>query len=115
MAKYLFIYRGNAEDQCPNKSPEEMQAVMAKWGAWFETVGAGMVSGGDALLPTGKIVRGNTVTDGPFIEAKELVGGYSIVQGDSYDAAVAYAKTCPIIEEGGAVEVRELAGFDQEG
>ncbi len=115
MAKYLFIYRGDSNDSCQQHSPEEMQALMAKWGAWFEKVGAGMVSGGDALLPTGKLVRGNTVTDGPFIEAKELVGGYSIVQGDSYDAAVEYAKTCPIIEEGGSVEVRELAGFDQEG
>ncbi len=115
MAKFLFIYRGKSEDSCHEKSPEEMQAIMTTWGAWFEKVGAGMVSGGDALLPTGKLVRGNTVTDGPFIEAKELVGGYSIVQGDSYDKAVEYAKTCPIIEEGGAVEVRELAGFDQEG
>ncbi len=112
MAKFLFVYRMNADQAQQKPSPEEMQSKMAEWGQWFETIGEGMVDGGDGLLPTGRIVgAGGAVTDGPFIEAKDLVGGFSIVQGDSYDQAVAYAKTCPIVAEGGKVEVREMAGY----
>ncbi|MBC8355241.1 MAG: hypothetical protein H8E66_24970 [Planctomycetes bacterium] len=115
MAKFLFVYRNDSERPCEQPSPEEMQTIMAKWGEWFQQVGEGIVNGGDALMPTGKTVRGSTVTDGPLIEAKELVGGFSILQADTYDQAVEYAKTCPIIENGGSVEVRELAGFDEKG
>lgn len=112
MPKFLFVYRNNTDQMSQQPSPEEMQAVMAQWGEWFESVGAGMVDGGDGLLPTGRQISADgVVTDGPFIEAKELVGGFSIVQADTYDGAVAYAQTCPIIAGGGQVEVRELAGF----
>ena len=52
-----------------------------------------------------------SVTDGPFAETKELVGGFSIVQAESFDAAAEYAKSCPVIAEGGTVEVRRMAGF----
>lgn len=114
MSKFLFVYRNDAEAACNQPSPEEMQACMADWGKWFEQVGDAIVNGGDGLMPTGKLVRGDAVTDGPFIEAKELVGGFSIVQADSYDQAVEYAKTCPVNASGGSVEVRELAGFDQQ-
>ena len=114
MAKYLFIYRMSAEQEQKQPSPEEMQAIMGQWGQWFQSVGEGMVDGGDGLLPSGKLVDGNgAVTDGPFIEAKDLVGGFSIVQGDSYDKAVEYAKTCPIVAQGGTVEIRELAGYGE--
>ena len=110
MANFLFVYRNSVELEQQQHSPEEMQAVMAEWGAWFQEVGENLVNGGDALLPTGKIVKSDgAVTDGPFIEAKELVGGFSIIQADNYDKAVEYAKTCPIMAVGGSVEVRELA------
>lgn len=110
MANFLFVYRNSVEVEQQQPTPEEMQAVMAQWGAWFQEVGENLVNGGDALLPTGKIVKSDgAVTDGPFIEAKELVGGFSIIKADSYDRAVEYAKTCPIMAVGGSVEVRELA------
>ena len=111
MAKFLFVYRNNAELAAQKPSPEEMQQAMATWGEWFQKVGAAIVDGGDGLMPTGKIVRTDAVTDGPFIEAKELVGGFSIVQAASYDDAVELAKTCPVTVKGGAVEIRELAGY----
>ena len=113
MAKFLFVYRNSTDldKEMENASPEQMQEVMAKWGQWFQTVGAAIVDGGDGLLPTGKIVKGETVTDGPFIEAKELVGGFSILEAANYDEAVGHAKTCPITAMGGSVEVRELAGY----
>ena len=114
MAKFMFVYRDKADDQ-PEFSPEEMQAQMQKWGVWFTQLGDKLVDGGDALLPTGKVLSGNgTVTDGPFIEAKELVGGFSILQADSLDAAIELARGCPISEHGGTIEVREMAGYSAE-
>ena len=92
MAKFLFVYRNSAEQPSEQPSPEQMQQVMARWGAWFEKLGAAVVDGGDGLMPTGKLVRTKAVTDGPFIEAKELVGGFSIVEASGYDAAVDVAE-----------------------
>ena len=53
----------------------------------------------------------NVVTDGPFVEAKEIVGGFTIVQADSIDGAAEIAKGCPCLLTGGRVEVRPLEGF----
>ena len=111
MANFLFVYRNSAEQECKEPSPEEMQAFMQQWAEWYEKVGDGIVNGGDGLMPTGKVLRGTTVTDGPFIEAKELVGGFSIVKADGYEQALEYAGSCPINAMGGSIEVRELAGF----
>ncbi len=111
MAKFLFVYRNNA-DQERQPSPEEMQAAMAAWGEWFKELGSAIIDGGDGLLPTGKRVSPDgAVSDGPFIEAKELVGGYSILQADDIDQACELAKGCPILAAGGNVEVRPLAGY----
>jgi hypothetical protein len=76
-------------------------------------VGEAIIDGGDGLQPTGRMVRpGGHVSDGPFIEAKELVGGFSIIKASNYDQAVEYAKSCPILAGGGSIEIRELAGFN---
>lgn len=112
MAKFLFVYRNSVENLSAQPSPEEMQQAMAAWGVWFEQIGAAIVDGGDGLHPTGKQVASNgAVTDGPFVEAKELVGGYSIVQAETIDEACEYAKGCPILATGGSVEVRQMAGY----
>ena len=69
-----------------------------------------MQDAGDALKPEGRVVNAKkVVTDGPFLEAKEVVGGYSIVRADTIDAAAEFAKGCPILLTGGTVEVRQLA------
>lgn len=113
MPSYLFVYRSEVFD--PSKvSPEDMQQSMDRWGKW---IGQGMQEGwlvdpGDALLPHGKVVATTkAVTDGPFMEAKECVGGYSIVKAASFDEAAKYAKTNPNLVEGGSVEIRQLAGL----
>ena len=111
MAKFLFVYRNSAEQE-RRPSPEEMQNAMAAWGAWFKEIGSAIIDGGDGLLPTGKKVSSDgAVSDGPFIEAKELVGGYSILQADDIDQACELAKGCPVLATGGNVEVRPLAGY----
>jgi hypothetical protein len=115
MAKFLFIYRNSAEMDATPPSPEMMQEILAVWGKWMEQVAknGNLLDGGDGLQPTGRKVKpGGAVTDGPFIESKELVGGYSVIKADSYEKAVEFAKTCPILSYGGWVEVRELAGFN---
>jgi hypothetical protein len=113
MAKFLFVYRGGG-DADSNLTPEEMQQQMQKWQTW---IGEGMQKGwlvdmGDALTPEGRVVRPKkVVTDGPFVESKEIVGGYSIVQADTIDAAAEFAKGCPGLLYGGTVEVRALRGL----
>jgi hypothetical protein len=112
MAKFLFVYRGKPDAHAA-MSPEDRQQHMNKWGAW---IGQAMQEGwmldpGDALMPDGKVVNAKVVTDGPFVEAKEVVGGFSIIQADSLDAAAKLAKGCPGLLVGGTVEVRLLAGY----
>ena len=110
MAKFLFVYRENPEN-VSEPSPEDIQHAMEAWGKWFQEIGSAIVDPGDGLMPEGKVLKGDSVTDGPFIEAKELVGGYSVLEADSLDAAVELAKSCPINHKGGAIEIRQLAGY----
>ncbi len=113
MAKFLFVYRSDAEQEQQQPSPEQMQEIMANWGRWFGELGQAVLDTGDGLIPTGKLIRGDAVTDGPFIEAKEIVGGYSVIEAKDYDQAVTFGKACPVVAEGGSVEIRELAGFGE--
>ena len=113
MAKFLFIYRGG-EDAMGKMTPEEMQKSMQQWGAWIgDAMQKGwMLDAGDGLKKEGRIVNAqNVVTDGPFVEAKEIIGGFSIVQANTLDAAAELAKGCPGLLTGGRVEVRPLEGF----
>ena len=116
MARFLFVYRGSGE-QMSTMSPEEIQKHLEKWGQWIgEAMQAGwMVEPGDALTPEGKVVSAKVVTDGPFVESKEIVGGFSIVEAPDVDAAAKLAKGCPGLLVGGKVEVRRLAGYTVKG
>jgi len=109
MASFLFIFRSG---ESPGNSPEEMQQHMKKWATWFEELTrSGVYKGqGAPLEPSGKVVRGHrrAVSDGPFAEAKDLVGGYAIVEARDLDAAVEIARGCPTFETNGAVEVRPV-------
>lgn len=113
MPSFLFVYRSAPFDMS-QISPEQMQSSMKLWNDW---IGEGFAKGwlldaGDALLPDGRVVDANrVVSDGPFVEAKEIVGGYGVVKAGSYEDAINYAKTCPNIIEGGSVEIRQMAGL----
>ena len=116
MAKFMFVYRGGHEDM-EDASPEEMQQVMQLWMDWIQSgIEAGwMLDGGDGLKPAGAVVHGDlSVTDGPFAESKELVGGYSMVEAPDLAAAVEIAKGSPMPKSGGTVEVRELANVGKQ-
>ncbi|HEX4591126.1 MAG TPA: YciI family protein [Gemmataceae bacterium] len=112
MAKFLFVYRGNPGAYA-TMTPEEMQQHNQKWGAWIgQAMQQGwMVDPGDALTPEGRVVTAKVVTDGPFMESKEVLGGYSVVQAESITAAAQLARGCPGLSLGGIVEVRPLAGY----
>jgi len=110
MKDFLFVFR-NDYVGAPQGSPEEMQAVTQRWMDWVGSIAAQnkLVDRGNRLFAEGKVVRGkNVVTDGPYTEIKELIGGYTLVKANSLDEAVELAKGCPIFEFGGNVEVREI-------
>src|SRR6202008_3396512 len=71
MAKFLFIYRESTESR-RRPSPEEMQALQAAWYTWMQKFSSAIVPGGDGLKHTGRIVKAGPVTDGPYVEAKEI-------------------------------------------
>jgi hypothetical protein len=114
MARFLFVYR-NGKDSYGTMSPEEMQQMLQRWNTWIaEGLRQGwMLDAGDALKTEGRVVNAKkVVTDGPFVEAKEIIGGFSITQADSIEAAAELAKGCPIFLRGGSVEVRPLQGLN---
>jgi hypothetical protein len=97
-----------------NMSEAEGQAWYAEIGAWYEKGGGGsgkLVEGGHQLAPpaTAKTVRASGVTDGPFMETKEALGGYSVLETDTIEEAIEIAKTWPGVDKGWmAVEVRPV-------
>jgi hypothetical protein len=111
MADYLFLFRGGMQHE-PGHSPAEMQASMQKWLGWIGGIGrSGQLKGGQPLDNGGKVIAGKkrVVTDGPYAEAKDIVGGYLVVTAKDLAEAYEIAKGCPGPDEGGSVEVRALA------
>ncbi len=94
MGKYVLVYRGGAMAE----TEEAQQAAMAAWGAWFGSLGAAVVDGG-APFGSSAAVGGGAAGSG--------LTGYSILQADDLDRAVALAGGCPIIADGGEVDVYE--------
>ncbi len=109
MEKFMFIFQGS---QTTGMSPEEMQAHMGKWMAWIEKLNkADQYVAGEPLLPGGKLVtdkNGKTVTDGPYTEGKEVVGGYFIINAKDFDEAVSMTYDYPGYDYGGSVQVRQV-------
>lgn len=107
MEKFMYLFRGGM----PTESPEVMQANMQEWLDWVDKLRKeGKYLAGEPLLPGGKTITGakKAVTDGPYAEGKELVGGFFIVEAKDYDAAVEMAKDCPDYKHGGSVEIRQV-------
>jgi hypothetical protein len=113
MARFLFVYRRD-RNAAAAMTPEALEKALERWRVW---IGEGMKQGwlldaGDGLTQEGRVVRpAGVVTDGPFVESKEIVGGYSIVEADTLEAATALSRGCPALLNGASVEIRQLAGF----
>ena len=92
-------------------SPAQMQEMYAAFQAWKEKFKANIEEMGGKLQPGGKVLTAAGVMDGPFVEGKEIVGGYMVVVADGYDRALEVARECPgLVRPGASVEIRELAG-----
>ncbi len=112
--KYLVLFRrepGERPAAAKPPSPEEMQKMFAAYGEWMKKFEDRILDPGAKLKSDGKMVSASGVADGPYVEAKELIGGYMILSAESYEGAVEVMKACPAIQEpGGFMEIRELAG-----
>lgn len=114
MDEFILIFRH--EDGKKVASPEQLQIWMKQTMDWIGGIAAqNKFTGGNGLpFEDSKVVRSNKiVTNGPFGDIKETIGGYIIVKAESVDEAVEFAKGCPVLQgEGNTVEVRRIAKGD---
>ena len=107
----MLLFRGT--ELRKSLSPEELQKVSEDWMAWFKRLTEqGKAVAGNPLEREGKIVSGKerVVSDGPFAESKEAIGGYFLLDVATMNEALAIAKECPGLPYGIRVEVRPVAG-----
>ena len=110
MPKFLCIQRSLKMANAEKPSPNQMQDMYAKFGAWQEKFKDNLVDMG-GKLGSGKLVTHAGQTDGPFVEVKELVGGYMIVEHETLEGAIEVARGCPgVVSPGSGVEVIEIHG-----
>jgi hypothetical protein len=96
-------------------TPEEIQAEMKNWQDWMGSISAQgkLKNPGEALGFEGKTMHSDgSVTDGPYAEVKEIVGGFMIVSAESIQDAIKLAEGCPALASGGKVEVRDIMNFE---
>ena len=110
MSAFVYLFRGGARPESPAGTQQQMQ----KWVAWMKELGekGHLKDPGQPLLPSGKVVKGKgaqkAVTDGPFAEAKDIVGGYMLVEARDLDQAVELSHGCPVFDIDGGVEIRPV-------
>jgi hypothetical protein len=117
MAEFIYLYRNSPEERKKFlATPEVAQKGMQRWMAWMRDLESKghLKSAGQPLDPDGKVVRGPTrsITDGPFIEAKDVIGGFSIIEARDIAEAAELAKGCPAVDGSGSVEIRPVMKMD---
>jgi hypothetical protein len=112
-APFMLLFRNAGPESHEHLSPAERQQLMQRWNNWYDGLAAqGKVQHGRPLALNGRVVsgvRGEKVTDGPYAEAKEAVGGYFFLTVADLDEATEIAKQCPGLANGLTVEVRPVA------
>jgi len=113
MSEFVFLFRtGEAETQLATGTPERAAKSFQVWLSWLRELESGghLKAPGQPLATTGKVVRGasGVITDGPFVEVKDMVLGFIVVEARDLDQAAELAKGCPIAKGGGSVEVRPV-------
>jgi hypothetical protein len=111
MNDFLLIFRREFKMSELQPSPEHLQKMMKEWQNWMGGIAAQnkLVSSGNRLADDGKVVKpGAVVTNGPYVEIKELIGGYIMISAESLEEAAEISKGCPILMVGGNVEVRAI-------
>ena len=119
MAKYLVLVRGSGMPS--TLSPQEMQKVVQKYMNWSEDLRkAGRVVHAEKLRSgEGRVLRGNggkmAVTDGPYAESKEIIGGFWLIEAGSYDEMLELLASHPHLDGSGTLEVREVEDTSRRG
>jgi len=116
MADFLLIYRNTpAASAAAFGTPEMAQQNMQRWISWMRELESQghLKDGGQPLEPGGKMVQGRSkaITDGPYAESKDLIGGYSIISATDAAHAAELAKGCPTLDGDGSVEVRPVGSM----
>lgn len=113
MKEFMMIFRTEKSDR-PAPSPEQMQQMVKQWNDWIGGIAAqDKFVATNALGYEGQTVSSNgVVSDGPYAEVKEIVGGYIIVKAENLDVAVKLSEGCPTLAIGGTVEIRDVMVFD---
>ena len=113
MAKFMLLLHDNPSGFA-DVSPEQMQNVIEKYQAWGKRLREqGVIQGGHKLKDEpGKVMRSNggqvRVTDGPYSESKEVLGGFYIIDATDYAQAIERSQDCPHLGYGGTIEVRQV-------
>jgi len=110
MKDFMLLFRQPSYDYS-NVSKEEMQALAKKWQDWVGGIAAQgkLSSNGPRLALEGKVLKaGGVITDGPFVEIREMLGSFIIVKADSLEEATTLAHGCPALEANGSVEIRPI-------
>jgi hypothetical protein len=111
MSEFMFLFRSTAaEAEQAMGTPEQAQRSMQSFMLWLRELQAKgqLKNPGQPLERTGKVVRGSVITDGPYVEAKDLVLGYLIVEAHDLTQAAEIALGCPMALGGAVVEVRPI-------
>ena len=111
MKEFMMIFR--SENKVERESPEEMQSQIKVWQDWIGGIAAqGKFVSTNALGMEGKVIKANNlITDGPYLEIKEMVGGYIIVKSENMEDAIKLSEGCPTLSYGGSVEIRDVLTF----
>ena len=112
MAQFILFLRGGNNDVADNLDEEAMMQAIQAYRQWAADLrAAGKLVDAFKLADGARIMQkrdGHIIVDGPFAETKETIGGYYQIYAETYDAAIEIAQACPIFEEGGTVEIRQI-------
>jgi len=110
MAQYMLLLRSEGSG-FQGMSPEQIQGIIQKYTNWRTSLQDRIALGKKLKDGEGQVLRKNggkpSVTDGPYVEAKEVMGGFFVIEADSYEQAVEVAKTCPHMDFG-SIEIRAV-------
>jgi hypothetical protein len=110
MKEFVLLFRQPGFDHS-DISADEMTALSKKWSDWAGAIAAAgrIVNNGIRLDLTGKVLKaGGIITDGPFVEIREILGSFVVIKAESLDDAATVAHGCPVLERGGSVEIRPV-------
>jgi hypothetical protein len=112
MSEFVLLFRSTESEHMERMgTPQRAQQSVQAWLAWVRELEAKghLKNPGQPLERTGKVVRKHSVVDGPFVEAKDVVLGFMVIEARDLDEAVTLSGGCPVLSGSGAVEIRPIA------